>query len=120
MNIYIIISNNIIKRKIIYKTLNNDLGNKQNILGIGVYTGNIDFVGSGSTADLPSAGSVCWIQHSVASGSQPDAEYYILETFPVMQGTILQRATQFISNGSPIVFTRMFLNEQWNPWGRLN
>jgi hypothetical protein len=101
--------------------INSDLTRKQDILGIGTYTGNIDYV-SGQAGELPQTASICWVHSTEASGGQPvGVEYYILETYPVSVGIALQRATQFIYQGSPVVYTRMYANNAWDAtWAKLN
>ena len=62
-----------------------------------------------------------WIHNTEASGGQPiGAEYYILETFVVALGIIVQRATQYIYQSAPQVYTRIFVNDEWSPeWAKL-
>lgn len=101
--------------------VNNNLAKKQPNLSYGKFTGNIDNInGDGSNGYLRE-NSVVWIHNTEASGGQPiGVEYYILETLCVTLGIIVQRATQYIYQGAPQVYTRMFVNDAWSPeWAKL-
>lgn len=61
-----------------------------------------------------------WVHNTEASGNHPEnSEFYFLETYCSKNGHIIQRATQFIYQGSPVVFTRIYVNDTWSSWGKL-
>lgn len=63
--------------------------------------------------------SVVWVNSNYASGNNP-GEYYVLETYVAQTGIILQRATQYVYQGYPIVYERLYVNDTWSPWAKLN
>ncbi len=102
--------------------------NKRNIkdtyqekLGIGTFTGNIDWLGDGG---LPYTSSICWCDSSKVSGILPyysstSKYWFVLETNEAIdnqESSIRsQKATIWQQDGNR-VFERIFTNGEWYSW----
>jgi hypothetical protein len=91
---------------------------------LGTYTGSIDTLSDTDSNALPARDSVCSCRSSAISGTLPftssSAYTFILETKKVnTSGNLvaLQRATVYDSAGKYKIYTRMYINSKWNPWG---
>ena len=102
-------------------SLNLKMDGKQRNLSQGIFTGSIDKVNADGSNGSLKENSIVWVHSAQASGGHPPAEYYLLETLMAGTGIIVQRATQYIYQGAPVVYERMYVNEQWsNAWAKLN
>lgn len=100
-------------------------GNGKNIdatyqkkLGIGTFTGNIDWLGDGG---LPYTSSICWCQSNVVEGTLPyessNACWFVLETNIVLDDRTIrsQRATVYDAAKTRL-FERLHTNGEWLFW----
>lgn len=106
---------------LLFYSLNLKMDGKQRNLSQGIFTGSIDKVNADGSNGSLKENSIVWVHSAQASGGHPPAEYYLLETLMAGTGIIVQRATQYIYQGAPVVYERMYVNEQWsNAWAKLN
>lgn len=100
-------------------------GNGKNIdatyqkkLGIGTFTGNIDWLGDGG---LPYTSSICWCQSNVVEGTLPyesdNAYWFVLKTDVVLDNSTIRNQKAVVwGQENNRVFERIFTNGEWYAW----
>lgn len=100
--------------------LNSAIGTKQNKLGIGTFTKNIDILGDGG---LPQTSSICWCQSTELQGTLPyesdNAYWFVLETKVTQDnrpGMMRSQKATVWGQENNRVFERIFTNGEWYAW----
>lgn len=94
-------------------TLNSNIGNKQDVLNIGKFTGNINIL-SVSGSNLPPRSSVCWCNKAELDSKSivpSGVNYFFLETW--VSSVNLQRLTSY---SDMQVYSRFYVNGSWTNW----
>lgn len=94
-------------------TLNSNIGNKQDVLNIGKFTGNINIL-SFSGSNLPPRSSVCWCNKAELDSKSivpSGVNYFFLETW--VSSVNLQRLTSY---SDMKIYSRFYVNGSWTNW----
>ena len=94
-------------------TLNSNIGNKQDVLNIGKFTGNINIL-SVSGSNLPPRSSVCWCNKAELDSKSivpSGVNYFFLETW--VSSVNLQRLTSYTDMK---IYSRFYVNGSWTNW----
>lgn len=93
--------------------LNSNIGNKQDVLNIGKFTGNINIL-SASGSNLPPRSSVCWCNKAELDSKSivpSGVNYFFLETW--VSSVNLQRLTSYTDMK---IYSRFYVNGSWTNW----
>ena len=93
--------------------LNSNIGNKQDVLNIGKFTGNINIL-SVSGSNLPPRSSVCWCNKAELDSKSivpSGVNYFFLETW--VSSVNLQRLTSYTDMK---IYSRFYVNGSWTNW----
>ena len=95
------------------ESLNSNIGNKQDVLNIGKFTGNINIL-SVSGSNLPPRSSVCWCNKAELDSKSivpSGVNYFFLETW--VSSVNLQRLTSYTDMK---IYSRFYVNGSWTNW----